>query len=221
MQIIHNGIDNGVGKQLILAFLFTAKPGYKNLFFEDINFFDLPNQNVTERGLLNDIFIPRLFYTKENADNIYNFKYFSFYTYEGSLTNPPCAENTILYVCADPIPLSNLTIAMFKEALNPSCLKEVDNVEEVLLRQDSIFSNYRRVQNLYSREIFFFYCADNCYKEKHPEGQPEGHYEKMQVDAFQFFYVDSQNPSGIPDSYVISDKEALGLKADLIVGNDS
>jgi len=217
MQIIHNGIDEGIGKQLILSFLFKAEPGYKNLFFEDLNFFDLPNKNNPEKELNKNIFINRLFYTQENTDHVYDFKFFSFYTYEGSLTNPPCAENTILYVCADPIPISNLVISMFKEVLNPNLLKEGSSNEMIGLNLDTLSNNYRKTQNLFIREIYFYYCADNCYKEKHPDSQPEGHFEKIEVNAFQYFYVDSAKASGIPDSYVVTEKEALGIKKDSII----
>lgn len=37
-----------------------------------------------------------------------------------------------------------------------------------------------------------------------------GHYEKVEKKVTKYYYVDSNKPSGIPDSYVVSKNEAEG-----------
>src|SRR5690606_28779668 len=128
----------------------------------------------------------------------------------GSLTKPPCSENTIVYVAAEPIQLGSTAIQLFQEALR---IPDMRNSEtgDIKISNFIPMSN-RDVQPLNGRPVFFYdaekYCGANPAKRKPPK--PEGHYEKMQQTLTQYFYVNGERPSGVPGAYVVSDKEALG-----------
>jgi hypothetical protein len=39
-----------------------------------------------------------------------------------------------------------------------------------------------------------------------------GHYEKVDKNVQKYFYVESDKPSGLPNSFVISEKEAKAVR---------
>ena len=47
----------------------------------------------------------------------------------------------------------------------------------------------------------------------------EGHYEKREINTTRYVFVTGENPSGIPDSFVVSESEAKGSD-DAIVGDE-
>jgi carbonic anhydrase len=100
-------------KYAILSFLFYKKPGEYNKFFQDIDYFSFPTTN----SILKNLYLPKLFYSLDD-DRLTTSKPFSFYTYLGSLTTPPCTENVLHYVVSDPIPLATIVIDQFKNSLN-------------------------------------------------------------------------------------------------------
>jgi carbonic anhydrase len=53
-------------------------------------------------------------FVNENVEAFYD--YFSYYYYNGSLTNPQCDENVRWMVAADPIPLGISIYQMFNDA---------------------------------------------------------------------------------------------------------
>jgi len=63
-------------------------------------------------------------------------------------------------------------------------------------------------------EQFFFYnhvkyCGPDPPAEKIKH---KGHFEKVIKKLTNYFYVNGENPSGLPGAFVVSEKEALGKK---------
>jgi carbonic anhydrase len=219
MQVIHYGKSKGdIAKQVVLSFLFKAKPGVYNKFLDKLDFFNLPNPTDVFRDITNDFFIPSVFSTPDEED-IQSLQPFSFYTYEGSLTAPPCTERTLHYVIADPIQLSNTVISLFKEALKAPDM--MTDKGDYIMSSDEDKENYRAIQPLNGRIVYIFdHIKFNCpeFKKARPI-QPKGHYEKRQIDVTQYIYVNGEQPSGIPNSFVVPENEAKGVDS-AIPGDD-
>lgn len=199
--IIHSGITKGdIGKQASLSFLFESAPGIYNKFFDDMDFFNLPNPYSKFSDLTNGLYIPKLLYDSTQSGT--EFKPISFYTYQGSLMTPPCTENTIVYVAADPLKLSATVINLLKEALRKPDL--ISNTGKIYASQSINFSN-RKIQSNNGRPVFFY---QGCDEELKQENRQDGHYEKVVDKAYQYFYVSNSAPSGIPGSFVVTEKEA-------------
>lgn len=209
MQVIHYGKSVGdTLKSVILSFLFKAKPGSFNKFIDKLDFFDLPNPIIKAKELSKALFIPAILQDTNEED--YSFMLpFSFYTYQGSHTAPPCAEKTIHYVASKPINLSNTALEMFKESLRIP--DQIDNKGNVHV-SDRLPTNFRLTQPLNGRAIFHYDHNNDCPDfRKAKQGAPptKGHYEKIVKQAVKYFHVNGVNPSGIPNAYVVTNKEAL------------
>ena len=208
LQIIHYGQTKGdIAKQVVLSFLFEGIPGEYNKFFDSIDPFNLPNMSDKEKDLCEDIYIPNIFYsTDEKLET--SMKKFDFYTYQGSLTAPPCTENTIMYVASNPLPLSTTTLKLLQEALRKPDYIDEDNNHIV---GNDLPENDREVQPRNGRPVFYYnhekYCGPDKLKTK---SGPTGHYEKYLKSKNKLIYVDNDKPSGLPNSFVISKEEALG-----------
>ena len=206
LQVVHYGQTRGdISKQIVLTFLFEKKPGVFNKFIDDIDFFNLPNPITKESDLKNNLFIPKVFYTADN-NNIPVMKPFSFYTYQGSLTSPPCNERTIVYVASQPIPLSSAAIQMFEESLRiPDLMADSGDV----ISTNKTDQNSRKLQDVNGRPIFFYDHIKYCIPEPIIiPPKPRGHYEKIHKETTEYFYVNGEEPSGLPGSYVVPEDEA-------------
>lgn len=206
IQIIFYGQTKGdISKQVMLCFLVEQYPGNLNMFIDDIDIYDLPDNIYREKKLLKDLFIPKLLFDKETID-VY-LKPFSFYTYQGSLTAPPCSERTIVYVVSDPIRISTTALRLFQEALRIPALQS----ETEIIVENRIPQSNRSTQNRNERPIFYYnhikYCGPDPQVEK---PKPEGHYEKVNRSITHYFYVNGEQPSGLPGSFVVTEKEADG-----------
>lgn len=214
MQVIHYGKSVGdTLKSLILSFLFKAKPGSFNKFVDKLDFFDLPNPLNKARELSKPLFIPHIL-QDSNEEDMSLMIPFSFYTYQGSHTAPPCAEKTIHYVASKPIELSNTSLEMFKESLRiPDQMDSKGNVHV----SNSVLENNRGTQPLHGRPIFHYdHTNFNCptfRKGKQGGYTKRGHYEKRSTSTTEYFFVNGEKPSGIPNAFVVTNKEALGDKA--------
>jgi len=210
IQIIHFGETKGdIAKQVILSFLFERKPGVYNKFIDDIDFFNLPSPLGTMRDITHNIFIPKIFYNSDN-DDLPIMKPFSFFTYQGSLTQPPCTERTIHYVAAAPIALGSTALQLFREAIKiPDLMDSNGNVKISSASPE----NFRNTKSLNGRLVFFYDHLKFCGPEppKKPRTRPPGHYEKIKNEFVQYIHVEGEKPSGLPNAFVVSEAEAKGL----------
>ena len=212
MQIIHKGQTEGdIGKQVILSFLFEKRAGPHNKFIDDIDFFDLPNPLNNVKELHKSFFINNLFYEVE--DNEFpSLKPFSFYTYQGSLTQPPCVENTIVYVASKPIHIGSTALLMFQEVSRiPDQISSNGNVHVSSFNPQ----NNRKIQPLNGRSVFHYNHQKYCGPDINPslnKVKEVGHYEKIIQKKIDYFFVNGLNPSGLPGAYVVTDKEAKRRK---------
>jgi len=142
---------------------------------------------------------------------------FSFYTYSGSLTAPPCNEKTIHYVASEPIGVSSTVIELFKEALIIPDLQ--DDNGAIIQNNDSILVSNRQPQKLNGRPVFHYdhkkYSCPTFKKLRRRGGitadpAKGGHYEKKESSATSYFFVEGPQPSGLPGAFVVTEKEALG-----------
>ena len=225
MQVIHYGKSKGdIAKQVILCFLFQSKAGVYNKFIDDLDFFNLPNANTKRKPLLNSLFIPKIFYNADQQGTPL-LKPFSFYTYQGSLTQPPCTQRSIVYVAAKPIKLGTSAIQLFQEAIRvPDKITSTGDIITSELPNE----NNRNIQPLNGRAVFYYdhkkFCGDTKKIEKRTgfkifgpgaagkrrKRQIKGHYEKVLKKMNEYFYVNGPLPSGLPGAYVVSSKEAIG-----------
>jgi len=211
MQVVHYGQSIGdTAKQVILSFLFKKSPGIYNKFLESIDIFNLPNPLEKEIDLSKDFQIPDLFFNVNEDSSYTSMPPFSFYTYEGSLTRPPCAEKTIHYVASQPLGISSTVIEIFKEALRIPDLQNENGVR--IVNESSIMQSNRQVQKLNERSIFHYESKDNCPSIKKmrrgSEQNKRGHYERKTGTVEQFFHVTGDQPSGMPGAFVVTEQEA-------------
>jgi carbonic anhydrase len=208
MQVIHYGRSQGdIAKQVILSILFKRTPGVSNKFMETIDFFNLPNPTDTFRDITQSLYIPFVFYDADN-DDIPFLRPFSFFTYSGSLSFPPCTERTIVYVNSSPIPLSSTVIDLFREALK---VPDLQSETSVIVTDSSAKENSREIQNQNGRPIFYYNHMKYCGVDLKPQKPKEkGHYEKHTKEVTDYFYVTGDQPSGLPGALLVSEGEAKG-----------
>ncbi len=209
MQVVHTGISKGdIAKSVILSFLFKKKAGASNKFLEKLEIFNLPNPFENFRELQNPVFIPNVLLS-EDEDDLGTMIPFSFYTYPGSLMEPPCKERTIIYVASKPIETSYYSMQLMKEALKWPDM--IDNFGGVHIHA-SIVDNNRDVQRQHGRSIFWYdsSACDLMLRKKGPAPE-KGHYEKVIKPAKRYFWVNGNKPSGLPNAWVVTEKEAKGL----------
>lgn len=217
MQVIHYGRSKGdIANQIVLSVLFKNSPGKYNKFLDKIDFFNLPSPKEPAIDLQHDFFIPSVFIDSDQ-DDVIGMEPFSFYTYEGSLTFPPCTERTTYFVTADPVPLSNTVIQLFKEALNKPMNAETNEKGEITSVQvdSGDNENNRETQPTNGRNVYLFdHIINGCITYRPPKSNIKraGHYEKVIRSADEFIMVSGRKPSGIPGSFLVSEQEALGKK---------
>jgi len=212
IQILHEAKSKGdFGKKAILSFLFTGKPGIYNKFIDDLDFFNLPNPHDKKRKLYNKLFIPDIM-INSGEQSMSFLKPFTFYTYQGSLSYPPCVENVIHYIAADPIPASITALDMFKEALRMPDFE--DSEGNFIASKESILENNRATQNLNGRSVFLYDhnifnppIAINNDEEKYL-AQKDGHFEKQEREVTNYFYVEGDGLSGVPGAIMAPEEEA-------------
>jgi len=210
VEIIHIGESKDViAQHLVLNLLFDAKPGVYNRFFDDIDFFNLPGPMFKTRDIKNNLNLAKFLYNID-SDDYPLWKQFSFYTYEGSLTAPPCTERVIHYVKSQPLPLGNTTLQLLREAIKVPDL--IDNQGNITINTSDPV-NYREPQPLNGRRVYYYdYVVQNMLAPpKHEKHIMKGHYEKVHQKMTQYFAVSTEKPSGMPGAFVVSEKEALTI----------
>ena len=207
MKIIHKARTKGdYGKRLTLSFLFTAKPGAYNKFLDKLDFYNLPNPYDKVQEIKDDIFIPNVF-LNEDIEGPSEMIPFSFYSYEGSITEPPCNEKTIVYVASEPIPVSVSTLQLFREAL--SLPDKVAFGGQTVYSQKNL-SNFRKIQPIKGRPVFHYDKKNDCpiFIKKAHGARVKGHYERVKKQGADYIYVGGNKPSGIPGAFVVTEAEA-------------
>jgi len=212
MQVIHNGVTQGdIAKIAVLSILFKKKAGNYNKFIENVDPFNLPDPLEPYREIVKSLYIPDVF-SNIDTPNDPIMKPFGFYTYQGSLTQPPCSERANIFVTSKPIPISSTTLELFKEALRmPDMISSTGDVQITAFEP----MNYRNVQPQNGRDIYHFDDVKFCgpvLENVNKRIRPKGHFEKKINQMTEYFYVNSPRPSGMPGALVVSEKEAKGLK---------
>lgn len=160
IQVIHYGVSKGdIAKQVTLSFLFYVKPGVFNEFLDKIDVYNLPNEIDEFKDLVKPLYLPSIFYSTIKQNPYWEYeqipiKDFSFYSYEGSLTSPPCTERTTVIVAAEPLPVSLTFVELFKEALRKPEYFGIDG--KLYNAEDSPKLNARNVQPLNGRKVTFY-----------------------------------------------------------------
>jgi len=208
VQVIHSGKTKGdIAKQVVLSFLFEKQPGISNQFIDSLDFFNLPSPAIKSRRLSGSLFLPKIFLSEDNKD-FPIMKPFSFYTYHGSLTSPPCTQRTIMYVAANPLKIGTTALHLLQEALRmPDLVDPRGNV----IQSPHLPTSNRSIQSLNGRAVFYFdhlkYCGPDL---THKRLKRKGHYEKVINKNIEYFYVNGIKPSGLPGALVVPKKEAMG-----------
>jgi len=225
MQIIHKGVTQGdIAKTIVLCLLFKKKAGVYNKFLDKLDVFNFPNSVDPFRDITEKLFIPYAFVENTSPD-IHLMNPFSFYTYSGSETQPPCAERTVMYVTSKPISIGNVALEMLREAIRRRDIM-TDDGQMVPASGNVPQENYRTTQELNGRAVFHYdhleYCGPvnklkrsagvdsdvtilaNKYQELH-----HGHYEKKVTTASEYHFVNGPKPSNMPGAFVVPESEAL------------
>jgi len=215
MEIIHEAKTKGdYGKRANLSFLFIGQPGVYNKFIDSIEFFNLPNPYEKSTTLQNRLFLPNILLSSDE-DELSIMQPFSFYTYQGSMSQPPCAENTIRFIASDPIKSSITALDMFKEALREPDMQDANG--RIYPAKPVLLDNNRGIQSLNGRAVFHYdfqkfdpqvfktssTVDNNDYKKN-------GHYEKQDKVVYNYIFVNQDQPSGIPGALVVQKKDAKG-----------
>jgi len=213
MEIIHVGeFPDVITEHLVLSIFFQAKAGVYNKFLDDLDFFNLPGPTSRNKKFKTKINLNKVFYDITQADYP-RWEEFSFFTYEGSLSAPPCTEKTIVYVKKDPIYLGNTTLQLFREGLKrPDTIDDAGNISI----NNSEPTNIRKTQPINGRRIYYYNHAEPALEigdlaTQEASSKTVGHYEKVQKKMINYFHVTGPNPSEVPGSFVVSENEAKGI----------
>jgi carbonic anhydrase len=210
IQVVHNAMTKGdFGKKAVLSFLFKGKAGIYNKFMEALDFFSLPNPDDRSRKIFEQLYIPNLLLTTNDME--ISLMSFSFYTYQGSLTHPPCQEGVIHYVASEPLEISMTTLELLKEALRVP--DKMDSAGNIIRAKSMVLANARKTQNLNGRAVFHYDHVKYGFPTFKNSGddaviQPKGHFEKQDKESTEYIFVEGSKPSGMPGAILVSDQEA-------------
>ena len=208
VTIMHSGVSVGdIAKSASVSFLFEKAPGKYNGFIEELDIFDLPSTLNTVRDLKNSVSVANIFKTDEKEE-MSTLLPFSFFTYQGSLTTPPCTEDTVVYVASSPLKIGSTSLQLIEEATRVPDM--MDNRGNIII-SNWINDTSRPVQPLNGRPIFHFDHTKVCGPSPILAPAPKsGHYEKIRKAFTSYFYVNNNKPTGLPNAYVVSKDEAEG-----------
>ncbi len=163
VQIIHYPVTEGdYAKKAVLSILFEKKYGSSNKFFDNLNTLYLPDRYNQEVGLSQDHVDINLLLMSDDGSILPS--HFNYYSYQGSLSAPPCDEKTTWFIVADPLPLGSTVLDMFRDSVNVRV--KMDTGEDEFEIKDTenpvIDGNYREIQPINEREIIYFDKTRSC-----------------------------------------------------------
>jgi hypothetical protein len=134
---------------------------------------------------------------------------FSFYRYQGSLTAPPCTENTEVYVASRPLKIGSTVLSQFQEALRIP--DSIDTKTNIIYTSNKTPTNARKTQPLNNRVVSHYdhvkYCGPDIVEKTET---PKKHYERIQKSIIQYIQVPTSEPSGLPGAMAVTEDVALG-----------
>jgi len=116
----------------------------------------------------------------------------------GSLTTPPCEEYVVWFIYDKPLVIGSTALDMIKDAMFPPGHSAID-------KDDNYDGSNRNIQKINERKVFFYdkkHDCENPYDEK--SDSDKGHWEKIEKKVDRYFYIGGKNPSGLPNSFVVS-----------------
>jgi len=207
VSILHFGISKGdIAKHATVNFLFEKYPGVENPFLEDLDYYELPSPLKKRHDIKEMVYINKINNKPEDVGDITSLQPFSFYTYQGSLTFPPCTENTITYVSSQVLRIGSTALQLFQESTR---VPDMTDHKGNIILSDWRPETARKTQALNGRPVFHHVPSEECQRPNGDKVDP-GHYEKIRKSFTSYFYVNNQKPSGMPNAYVVSESEAKG-----------
>ena len=208
MSVLFYGRSKGdINRQITLNFLLKKKAGASNKLFEvlDMENIDLPNpiDRETVINLKNGkrFFIPDIFSNDETVNNVRQEPIFSFYQYDGSLTFPPCTENTQVFVASEPIEVGKAFVEMFEYSLKKP---EYSNF---LSTKDGSYDDMNRIATVSNRAVqpkngrpILYFNRNDCItafskiNKKVEKAEPVSHYEKVVTTVKKRIFVEGDKP---------------------------
>merc|ERR1712224_706137 len=180
--------------------------GVENPFLEDLDVFDLPGPMMKRKDIKDMVYINKINVEPSDVGDITSLNPFAFYTWEGSLTFPPCTENTIVYVASKPLRIGSTALQLFQESTRVPDM--TDNKGNVIV-SDWNPETARHTQELNGRPVFHHVPSEVCGRPMKPTPNA-GHFEKVRKAITSYFYVPNKSPSGLPNAVVVSEDEAKG-----------
>lgn len=213
IQIIHECIQGEFKEKAVVSFLYKKKAGAKVRFFEEFDILNLPNpiNPEAENVIASNFNIWKFIYDDEDLVQPPPFNH---YKYRGSFAFPPCEENVNWYIKAEVMDLSMTTITFIKDAiLKPKIFGDCENGDkDADDMPENGDGNNREAQPLRDRQVYYFDREKSCNPYNAPKKPPQtiGHFEKVEKKAAKYYFVAGDDPSGLKDAYVVSEKEAQG-----------
>merc|ERR1712070_119633 len=111
---------------------------------------------------------------------------------------------------SEPIKLGTTALQLFVESLRMPDLMATNG--DVIVSNKTPINN-RSVQPKNGRRVFWYNAEDDiCNTGMEAKAKKEGHYERIDKELTQFYYVNGPKPSGMPGALVVSKAEAYGNK---------
>ena len=169
IQILYKAVSEGdCRKKAGLSILIKEMPGAKNLFLQKLNVLNLPihlNQktNLAEVNDLKELSLETIF--KSTVEEILHQKAFNYFSYDGSLTNPPCDESVKWFIVDTPIMMGLADLETIKKSVIISMEEQNKENKDVLediegwrdsFQINKLNGNFRAPQNIKDRWIEYY-----------------------------------------------------------------
>lgn len=225
LELVFNGVSVGdINRKVVISVLFETSAG-KQVDFIDKVMADLPDFSSKSNELSDNL--PLISFFHKFASKTITNKGFSFdhYSYEGSMTYPPCETKAVRIIVAKPIKISRSAIGAFRNAIYnlPVAYDTIENDQEAKSAglDEKAESYVRKVQPLNGRVVSFYTNSlgidsliENQVRkiEKTEEEKAKlkhGHYEEVIEEEVKVIEVPGKRPSGLKGAIVIPKEEAI------------